>query len=226
MSGMMRASTNTSYFPMTLTRWFICVAVICALIVFWTISVPGLAQAGSTSVGVVVKHGKPWLSTEALLTTVSARCSRLVRLQGRDVLVNTCGQCRNVQIARSRGGGALPELRTFRLEGGGRLDLPFKGPGSTRISTDESCALDTAEDRRDGRAVQEANAQCIFIARVARGYVVFNRCPACRSTVVRWSYPDGVENNYSVAIEPRKTLAIPKGTEVGISVAHEESCAG
>ena len=207
-------------FPYGLARWFAAVIATCVIVSFWIVAVPGLSRAGSL-VPVV-----PDAAGYSPILPVAAGCARLVRLEGRDVVVNTCGQCRNVQILRSRGGSGLPELRTFRVEQQSRLALPYKGPGNTRISSDEACAPETVESYQDSRAVAEATAQCILIGKVARGYVVLNRCPKCRSTVMRWTYPDGTEKNFPLAIDARKSVAVPKGSELGISVVHEEACKG
>jgi len=206
-----------------LVRWFVAVIMTCMAVLFWVIAVPNTGVAGP-----VVEIGGDAVRVlgQSRILQVGGGCTRLLRLEGRDVLVNTCSDCRNVQIVRSRSGGGLPEVRTFRVEPKNRFALPYKTAGSTRITSDEACAPQSADDRKNDRAVAEASAQCVLIAKVARGYVLLNRCPACRSTVVRWSYADGSEKNFPLVIDARKSVAVPNAGEVGVTVAHEEPCGG
>lgn len=151
-------------------------------------------------------------------------CGKLLRATTGDYLINTCNTCQNIQIVRSRGGGALPEIRDYRVEKGGRFALPFKGPGSTRIIETDACEPEAANARSVQRKVTEVTATCVLTAKLANGYVLLNRCPACRQTVIRWQYEDGGERNLPVTIDPRATLNVPRGIETGFSVIHEESC--
>ena len=154
------------------------------------------------------------------------RCGRLMRIQGQDIIVNTCGTCQNIHIVRSRGGGGLPDVRTFRIEGERRISLPYKGPGSTRITGSDDCAPETALQRRDEREVARATAECILTGRLSAGYLLVNRCSACRQTIVRWSYENGGQKNLPVTIDARSSVNVPRGSELGISVVHEEPCSG
>lgn len=153
-------------------------------------------------------------------------CGKLVRGASGDIIVNTCAVCQNIHIVRSRGGGALPDVRTLRIEGRSQLALPFKGPGSTRITGNDACQPELGAERRNERKVAEASAMCVLTANLANGYVLLNRCPACRQTIVRWQYADGVERNLPVTIDARSTLNVPRGAEIGLSVIHEEPCKG
>ncbi|MEQ8664239.1 MAG: hypothetical protein RIC16_00805 [Rhodospirillales bacterium] len=156
----------------------------------------------------------------------AGNCGRLVRAQGQDVIVNTCGTCQNIHIVRSRGGGGLPDVRTFRIEAKSRLDLPFKGFGSTRITGSDECAPESAEQKRIDREVAKANAECVLTGQLAAGYLLVNRCTACRQTIVRWVYENGGQKNLPVKIDARSSVNVPRGTEIGLNVVHEEPCSG
>ena len=151
-------------------------------------------------------------------------CGKLQRIQGRDVLVNICGTCQNIHIVRSRGGGALPDVRSFRVEQNSRLALPYKGYGSTRITGSDACTPEFGNNRQTQRQLAKVNATCILKADLATGYVLLNRCPTCRQTIVRWRFADGGERNIPVAIDSRSTLNVPRGNEIGFGVIHEEPC--
>jgi len=153
-------------------------------------------------------------------------CGKLQRIQGSDVLVNICRTCQNIHIVRSRGGGALPEVRSYRVEKQSKISLPFKGPGSTRITATDACTPELGNERQAARQLAEVNATCILKAELANGYVLLNRCPACRQTIVRWRFLEGGERNVPVTIEPRATLNVPRGSEIGFGVIHEEPCKG
>lgn len=154
----------------------------------------------------------------------AGKCGRLVRVQGQDIIVNTCGTCQNIHIVRSRGGGGLPDVRTFRVEPKSRLDLPYKGYGSTRITGSDACAPESAQQQKSDRAVAKANAECVLTGRLAAGYLMVNRCAACRQTIVRWTYENGAEKNIPVTMNARSSINVPRGKETGFNVIHEEPC--
>jgi len=71
------------------------------------------------------------------------KCVSIIRDRqvSRETIVNRCGECRTVKVERQRPGSAsgVPSLRTFTLPPGAAQPLPFRGPGSSRISADMAC---------------------------------------------------------------------------------------
>jgi len=70
------------------------------------------------------------------------RCAQLVRDQtGREAIVNTCNACIAVKVERRRPGQNLgtPNLRDFLIPPGSNQLLPFRGPGVTRIMSQDAC---------------------------------------------------------------------------------------
>lgn len=70
------------------------------------------------------------------------RCMSLVRDQaGRETLVNRCTQCMQVQVERRRPGSNIgtPSMRDFTLGPSSRQQLPFRGPGKTRVMRETPC---------------------------------------------------------------------------------------
>ena len=61
------------------------------------------------------------------------------KINGREVLINTCKACQVVKVERLRGGGALATFRTFIVQGKNIVDIPFKGPGRTRVVGAKPC---------------------------------------------------------------------------------------
>ena len=68
-----------------------------------------------------------------------AKCVRLGKSGGRETLINRCGDCRTVKLQRRRPGGDFPAVRTIKVPELSRIELSFRGPGRTRIVSDQSC---------------------------------------------------------------------------------------
>jgi len=76
----------------------------------------------------------------AAIGLAQEKCVQLVRQSGnREVLANTCAVCQVVKVERTRTGGALPDFRTFVVLPRNTFNLPFKGPGRTRMVGVSAC---------------------------------------------------------------------------------------
>ncbi|MBL4614150.1 MAG: hypothetical protein JKY27_04655 [Magnetovibrio sp.] len=81
------------------------------------------------------------LSTQAEAIALN-RCAKLVRdAAGRETVVNVCKTCITVNLERRRPGQNIgtPNLRQFIIPNGSRQPLPFRGPGITRITSEDAC---------------------------------------------------------------------------------------
>ncbi len=152
-------------------------------------------------VGIAMLAGQ--MSVEA-----GERCIRLARVSGFETLVNMCASCRNVQINRDRTGVSLPTVRSYQLRPGEKRDLKFKGPGRTRILSDEACNLEAGENQADQKKAQDFEQQCVVPVKTAEGLVLVNSCPTCREIIVQRTYPDGQTNiaPYSFAANEKYIL--------------------
>lgn len=154
----------------------------------------------------------------------AAECARVTRVAGQVILTNICGQCRNIQVVKDRGGNALPSLRTFVLNGGEQFPLPFKGPGATRVVSDGNCREDSQIGQHEQHKIAEALRQCILPAQTSRGVVLANSCNTCRSIVIERRYIDGRETHKSYALDAGEVLAFADEGAAGADIIHDGPC--
>lgn len=126
----------------------------------------------------------------------ASQCVGIAHQKGQEVLVNSCGSCRVVDIERRRPGMDKPTNHTYTLPSGVPLPLSFRGPGSTRVSTEKPC---------ENMATPQSNADdgkaCVsFQQNPKAGTVMLNGCNACRLVVVERIDATGGEkhNRYSL----------------------------
>ena len=73
-------------------------------------------------------------------TTAQDKCVNIrKKLNGREVVVNACEECKIVRVERQRPGGGVPNFRTLIVREKSIVDLPFKGPGRTRFVGADPC---------------------------------------------------------------------------------------
>ena len=69
-----------------------------------------------------------------------AQCVSLrKKLNGREVVINACEECKVVRVERQRAGGGVPNFRTLVVQKKAAADLPFRGPGRTRLVGADPC---------------------------------------------------------------------------------------
>ncbi len=156
--------------------------------------------------------------------SAAAECARVQRVGGQSMLINSCGQCRSIQVLKDRSGNALPSLRTFRLNAGEVFPLPFKGTGSVRIMSDANCREQTVMDRKREQKVADALQRCVFPMRTTGGIVLANGCDMCRAIIVERKYVDGRESHKSYALEAGSALALADEGAVSAEIIHDEMC--
>lgn len=141
-------------------------------------------------------------------------CVLVVPLQGNESLLNTCDQCRMVQVTRARAGGGIQGKRQYAVPPRMKVDLNFNSPGKTRIFSDRPCGKERPsvpyKDARDGR-----NPQCVKLAMLKTGKpALINSCPACRQ----------VELEYEIRnVGLKQETETVKARSVGILTPHPEA---
>ncbi len=153
-----------------------------------------------------------------------AECAVVSRVAGQSILVNTCGECRSIQVVKDRSGNALPSMRTFVLNPGERFPLPFKGPGGTRVTNDAPCREYSSAEKQKEREVAEANQRCVFPMQTDRGIVLVNGCSTCRSVVVERRYMDGRQIHKSYSMNSKDVLAFSDEGAVTAEIIHDVVC--
>ena len=123
--------------------------------------------------------------------TIANRCVRLVRRSVEGRLVNTCASCRVVQVKRERSSTiGPPALRSYTVIEGGDFRLPFKGPGRTRLATEQPCSSPSQQTVPvEDQIVQDPGSfECIRPLSISgQGLVLANICQECRAVIVERS---------------------------------------
>jgi hypothetical protein len=154
------------------------------------------------------------------------KCVRLGTQAGREILVNTCPACRIVRLERKRPGGAFPAARTYTVPERSRVTLSFRGPGRTRILTDEPCRGASPEDAGEASPGDGRQAKCIHLRRTEGGQVVLsNGCRACRAVVVERAGPGGARKTQTFAVAGGSSVPLARpGAPVQARIVAEKPC--
>ena len=145
------------------------------------------------------------------------KCVRLGKSSGRETLTNRCGDCRTVKLQRRRPGGDFPAVRTVTVPELSRIELSFRGPGRTRIVSDQSCRAASAQPAGDD------GQRCTRLKVMKNGALALvNQCAICRIAVVERAVPGGGRRMRTVAVAAR--AAVPIGGEGQARVLTEKSC--
>lgn len=124
----------------------------------------------------------------------SATCVRVMPLPGgRERLVNQCNMCRQATVMRSRVSTSAPMTRQFSLRARSTFELPFLGPGRTRITNDTACRGTKQAPPNIAAETKKAAApqKCVRLMRVdntatgGSGIELVNGCNSCRKVAVR-----------------------------------------
>jgi hypothetical protein len=127
----------------------------------------------------------------------ASQCIALTHQQGQEMLVNSCGSCRIVNVDRLRPGMDKATSHTYTLPTGVPLPLSFRGPGTTRIMSEKPC--DNAAPQ--GNANADDGKNCVsFQHNPEAGTVMLNGCRVCRLVVVERVDASGGQkyNRYSL----------------------------
>jgi hypothetical protein len=117
------------------------------------------------------------------------QCTMIVPEGPREVMVNTCNVCRAVEIIRKRPGNDVPVQRSFTLQPGSRLQVPFLGPGRSRITAEIPCkgepgAPENLMNLRE-KTSQKTSDACVSLVRAnGGGIAMVNSCGDCRAAMV------------------------------------------
>ena len=146
-----------------------------------------------------------------------AKCVRLGKSGGREILLNRCGDCRTVKLQRRWPGGDFPAARTVTVPELSRIELSFRGPGRTRIVSDQSCRA--ADDTLPG----DDGQRCTRLKALRSGILALvNQCAICRIAVVERAQPGGGRKMQTLAVNAR--AAVPISGQGQARVLTEKSC--
>ena len=115
------------------------------------------------------------------------RCARLVHQGGREIIVNDFPQCKVVNITRKRPGSAVPVSRTFNVRPKSTFQVPFRGPGRSRVTSVLPCKgeASTARNLVDDKPATKPAKACVSLAKgKAGGIVLVNKGKACKAVLI------------------------------------------
>lgn len=174
---------------------------------------PGLAYGGSPAASTHVRqHHVP--------TVQNGRCVQAVNRTSGDILINSCNECRLVQITYRRPNNDFPLHRSYRLRANARMDLSFKGTGQTRVMNDSPCdpaPIETSDGHKD----------CAKLVRGKDGRpTLANACPVCRGIVIERVGADGLRRRQTLALTGLSMVPIPALGAAGVRIVTEMECPG
>ena len=157
------------------------------------------------------------LQSSQLLQRVAMKCVQIRRRGNREILVNNCGSCRIVAVTRKRTGIAVPVLRSFNVFSGIEFQLPFKGPGNSRITSIQNCQSEEA-DAKDAkkRAAGNELGKCVKLKNTPNGSVfLVNDCGTCRAVAIQRMDRNGRSiNRQAFKLNPIGTTSVkPNGAD-------------
>ena len=157
----------------------------------------------------------------SLLSFVSMKCVKLLKRGRSEILINSCGSCRIVAVMRKRSGIAMPILRSFSVHPNAPYNLPFKGPGRSRITTIQNCQSEESNTKDSvKRKIGNELGKCVVLKQMINGSaIIINECNTCRGAAVQRINQNGqLMNRQAYKLKPNQSILVkPKGaTQLGL----------
>ncbi len=159
----------------------------------------------------------------------AGECARLFPGPTGETLVNQCNACRTVSLLRGRTGNANPTQRSFTVYPGMPIDVPFKGPGRSRIVSDTPC------EGAPGAPVNIINPKaetppsepvCVNLYRTGNQILMLNACEACREVTVARVGQGGGESRVHYTLKGKSRLPLEALGAASARLVSETRCAG
>lgn len=151
-----------------------------------------IALAGLVLSAVVVMT-----ATTSMPADAAERCLRIIRQGDIETLVNSCNTCRVAALIRSRPGSEVPDSRRYDVLPKSTFPVPFRGPGSTRITSDYPCPGEKGGDKdllnqKADAAPADGKPECVSLEQAQGvGVVLVNKCGKCRAVAIERFSADG-----------------------------------
>ena len=160
----------------------------------------------------------------------AGECTRLLPGPTGETLVNQCNVCRTVSLLRSRTGNSNPTQRTFTVYPGMPLDVPFKGPGRSRILSDVPCEgtpnAPTNIVNPKAEAAPPPEPVCVNLYNAAGQILMLNACEACREVTVARIGQGGGEARTNYTLKGKSRLPLDAMGAASARLVGEKRCAG
>lgn len=163
-----------------------------------------------------------------LILIKASRCARLIPQGGREVIVNNCSQCRIVNITRKRPGIPAPVSRSFNVQPKSTLQVPFRGPGRSRVTSVLPCKGERgAAINLVNPGLQKKTAKvCVSLEQAkAGGIVLVNKCRACKAVLVeRQNRLGGKAKRQAYKMAPQSVQAVSSKGATRVGLLAEVNC--
>ncbi|MDA0305408.1 MAG: hypothetical protein O3B76_03875 [Proteobacteria bacterium] len=164
---------------------------------------------------------------DAALGKVSSQCARLAPTGGREVIINACSTCVIVNITRKRPGIPAPVARSFNLQPKSSIQVPFRGPGRSRITSVIPCKGEkgAAPNLADEKPLNRKDKKCVALENGKTGQVALvNSCQVCKAVLIERQNKSGKGKRQAYKVGPKSILPIqPKGA-TGVGLLAEINC--
>lgn len=158
------------------------------------------------------------------------RCIRIQRQGMTETLVNICNVCQRATIIRSRPGSEVPVGRSYDIQPRSTFPVPFRGPGSTRVTNESVCPADAkTADANDSSLLPPSDGKrCISMQRSgSAGVVLINSCSQCRSVSIQRMNTNGaVGARGFMMVVGGGSLPLPSDGYAGVALLAESGCPG
>ena len=165
-------------------------------------------------------------STNTHLILIASKCGRISKKLGREILSNSCSQCRIIQVQRKRPGAAAPISRVLTVAPRTHTELSFRGPGQSRIMSDRPCK--GADQGPQTSTPAEDGKSCIQMRRTQTagkvGLELLNTCNACRTAVIERIDSKGGRRSQNIVIASRSAIALQALGAAGARILSEKPC--
>ena len=185
-------------------------------------AVPGAAAGGS------VAQALAPLPHPFAIPVRANRCTRLIPTGGREVIVNSCNTCRTVGITRKRPGIALPVMRSFSVQAKSSFQVPFRGPGRSRLTSERACKgeVGASENLVEPGLRRKTTNVCVSLEKVKTGGVALvNKCKVCKAALIeRQNRLGGNVQRQAYKVGPKTVLPVPSKGQARVGLVGEIDC--
>lgn len=162
---------------------------------------------------------RPDSSPSPLFQSVRAmQCLVIDRQSGFETIVNLCQECRTANVQHKRP-GQVAIHRQMPVPGGAKVQLPFRGPGKTRISSETYCG------NKNPALQLETDRKCVSIKPLKNaGMTLVNVCEKCRQVVIERVGGSGRASRSVNAVNGRSYVPLPRDGANSARILDERAC--
>jgi hypothetical protein len=162
----------------------------------------------------------------------ATRCTRLLPTAGREIIINQCNKCRVVNITRKRPGNAVPVTRTYNVRPNSKIDLPFRGPGRSRITSELPCKGDPGApenlvdpDRGKKKAKKKIQVCITMTESPGGGVQLINKCKVCKAALIERQNKSGANGKrQAYRVNPKTPVPVPSNGAAQVALLAEVDC--